>query len=212
MRHEFVVHYQPIVALADAHVVGHEALVRWRHPSLGLLSPADFLDVAQDTGLITQIGAQVLDQTCATLAEYPDLLGAISVNVSAVELAVTDWLEGFKGALSKHQVDPARLVIEVTETTALGLVDAARDAMVSLAELEVGLYIDDFGGGHSAVSVLRDLPVTGVKLDLPFVHDLTLLVEIDEHEVGVGPDLQRALARVETEAPRGGVAVHLDEP
>jgi len=78
-----VLHYQPIVVLADAHVVGHEALVRWMHPTRGLLSPGDFLDVAEDSGLITAIGAQVLDQVAAMLAECPDLPGPISVNVSA---------------------------------------------------------------------------------------------------------------------------------
>src|SRR5665648_486511 len=83
-RRQFVVYYQPIVALADAHVVGHEALMRWAHPTRGLLSPGEFLDVAEDTGLISAIGAQVLDQACAMLANRPDLPGPISVNVSAV--------------------------------------------------------------------------------------------------------------------------------
>ncbi len=87
IRKEFVVYYQPIVALADAHIVGHEALVRWAHPSRGLLSPGEFLDVAEDSGLITAIGGQVLDQACAMLAARPDLPGPISVNVSAVQLS-----------------------------------------------------------------------------------------------------------------------------
>jgi diguanylate cyclase (GGDEF)-like protein/PAS domain S-box-containing protein len=172
-RREFVVHYQPIVALADARVIGHEALVRWVHPTRGLLTPGDFLDLAEDTGLITEIGAQVLDLTCATLAERPDLPGAISVNVSAVQLAAPDWLRGFKDTLNKHRVDPERVVIEVTETTVANLGDVAQHTMASLRELGVGIYIDDFGTGNSAIPVLQDLPVTGVKLDLRFVHDLT---------------------------------------
>jgi diguanylate cyclase (GGDEF)-like protein/PAS domain S-box-containing protein len=172
-RGEFVVHYQPIVALADAHVVGHEALVRWVHPTRGLLSPGDFLDVAEDTGLITAIGAQVLDQACAMLAERPDLPGAISVNVSAVQLAAPDWLSSVRDTLTLHRVDPARIVIEVTETAVLSLVDSARQALASLRGLGVGIHVDDFGTGYSSISVLRDLPVTGVKLDLRFVHDLT---------------------------------------
>jgi len=170
---QFVVYYQPIVALSDAHVVGHEALVRWAHPTRGLLSPGDFLDVAEDTGLIKAIGAQVLDQACAMLAERPDLPGAISVNVSAVQLAAPDWLRGVRDTLTRHRVDPARIVIEVTETAVLSLVDSARDAITSLRGLGVGIHVDDFGTGYSSISVLRDLPVTGVKLDLRFVHDLT---------------------------------------
>ena len=170
---QFVVHYQPIVALVDAHVVGHEALVRWAHPTRGLLSPGEFLDVAEDTGLITAIGAQVLDAACAILAEHPDLPGAISVNVSAVQLAAPDWLAGFREALTRHQVDPHRIVIEVTETAVLSLVGSARLALTPLHALGVGIHVDDFGTGYSSISLLRDLPVTGVKLDLRFVHDLT---------------------------------------
>ncbi len=172
-RSEFVVHYQPIVALSDAHVVGHEALVRWMHPTRGLLSLGEFLDVAEDTGLITTIGAQVLDRVCALLAEHPDVPGPISVNVSAVQLAAPDWLDGVRDTLTAHRVDPARIVIEVTETAALSLVDSARVALESLRGLGVGIHLDDFGTGYSSISVLRDLPVTGVKLDLRFVHDLT---------------------------------------
>jgi diguanylate cyclase (GGDEF)-like protein/PAS domain S-box-containing protein len=174
-RSEFVVHYQPIVALADSHVVGHEALVRWNHPTRGLLIPEEFLDVAEDTGLITDVGAQVLDQACATLARRPDLPGPISVNVSAVQLAAPDWLKGVQETLTRHRVNPARITIEVTETAVLSLVDSARHALASLRRLGVGIHVDDFGTGYSSISLLRDLPVTGVKLDLRFVHDLTTI-------------------------------------
>jgi diguanylate cyclase (GGDEF)-like protein len=170
---QFVVYYQPIVALADAHVVGHEALVRWAHPARGLLSPGEFLEIAEDTGLITAIGAQVLDQVCALLAERPDLPGPISVNASAVQLAAPGWLDSVRDTLAAHRVDPARIVIEVTETAVLSLVDSARVALASLRELGVGIHLDDFGTGYSSISVLRDVPVTGVKLDLRFVQDLT---------------------------------------
>jgi len=173
IRKEFVVYYQPIVALDDSHVVGHEALVRWAHPTRGLLAPGAFLDVAEDSGLIRAIGAQVLDQACAMLAARPDLPGPISVNVSAVQLSSPDWLAAVTDALTAHEVDPARLVVEVTETAALSMTDAALLALESLRGLGVGIHLDDFGTGYSSISVLRDLPVTGVKLDLRFVHDLT---------------------------------------
>jgi EAL domain-containing protein (putative c-di-GMP-specific phosphodiesterase class I) len=167
------VQYQPIVALADNSVVGHEALVRWAHPIRGLLSPDEFLDVAEDTGLITAVGAQVLDQACATLAECPALVGTISVNISAVQLTAPDWLNSVRESLARHQVDPTRIVLEVTETAVLNPNVSTRRALTSLRELGVGIHIDDFGTGYSSISVLRDLPVTGVKLDLRFVHDLT---------------------------------------
>jgi diguanylate cyclase (GGDEF)-like protein/PAS domain S-box-containing protein len=170
---EFVVHYQRIVALADARTVGFEALVRWAHPTRGLLSPGDFLDVAEDTGLITSIGAQVLDQACAILDHRPDLPGTISVNVSAVQLASPDWFSGVTETFARHRVDPARIVIEVTETAVLNLSDFARHAFTSLRKLGVGIHVDDFGTGYSSIALLRDLPVTGVKLDLRFVQDLT---------------------------------------
>jgi diguanylate cyclase (GGDEF)-like protein/PAS domain S-box-containing protein len=170
---QFVVYYQPIVALADSHVVGHEALVRWAHPTRGLLGPGEFLDVAEDSGLIRAIGAQVLDQACAMLAARPDLPGPVSVNVSAVQLSSADWLRTVTDALAAHRVDPARLVVEVTETAALSMTDSALHALESLRGLGVGVHLDDFGTGYSSISVLRDLPVTGVKLDLRFVRDLT---------------------------------------
>ena len=144
-RKEFVVYYQPIVALAGTRVVGHEALVRWSHPGRGLLSPGEFLDVAEDTGLIADIGAQVLDQVCALLAERSDLPGPISVNVSAVQLAAPGWLTSVRDILTAHRVDPARIVIEVTETAVLSLIESARIALTSLREIGVGLHLDDFG-------------------------------------------------------------------
>jgi diguanylate cyclase (GGDEF)-like protein/PAS domain S-box-containing protein len=173
-RREFVAHYQPIVDLAqDFAVVGHEALVRWQHPTRGLLPPGAFLDVAEDSGLIVGIGHQVLDQVCALLAERPELPGAISVNVSAVQLRSRDWIEDFTGVMRAHEVDPRRLVVEVTETAVLSAVEAANTDLASLRALGVGVHVDDFGTGFSSISLLRDLPVTGLKLDRSFVNDLT---------------------------------------
>ncbi|MET0955838.1 MAG: PAS domain S-box protein, partial [Cryobacterium sp.] len=118
---DFVVHYQPVVTLSDRAVVGHEALVRWQHPQRGLVSPAEFLPVAEESGLILGIGRAVLDQVCTVLAEHPDAPGTISVNVSAVELAHDDWAELFTATVKRHGVNPARLVVEVTETAVLAL-------------------------------------------------------------------------------------------
>jgi diguanylate cyclase (GGDEF)-like protein/PAS domain S-box-containing protein len=170
---EFVVHYQPIVRLKDSAVVGHEALVRWQHPERGLLYPGDFLEVAEDSGLIVAIGHQTLDAVCRLLAAHRDLPGPVNVNFSGVELSARDWQATFVETVLRHGVDPRRLVVEVTETAVLSLVDTTHRDLASLRELGVGIQVDDFGTGFSSISLLRDLPVTGIKLDATFVRDLT---------------------------------------
>jgi diguanylate cyclase (GGDEF)-like protein/PAS domain S-box-containing protein len=172
-RQEFVLHYQPIVRLSDCAVVGHEALVRWQHPERGLLAPGAFLDVAEESGLIVGIGRQALDQVCALLASDRTLPGPINVNFSGVELSARDWQAQFVETVLRHGVDPRRLVVEVTETAVLSLVDTTHSDLVSLRKLGVGVEVDDFGTGFSSISLLRDLPVTGLKLDRSFVQDLT---------------------------------------
>lgn len=169
---EFVTHYQPIVSLADGSVRGHEALVRWNHPTRGLLPPDAFLAVAEETGLIVGIGCLVLEQVCSLIAAEPGLPGAVSVNVSSVEFSRSDWLRGFRGTIDRHSVDPARLVVEVTETAVLPQVDVTASDLEELRALGVGVQVDDFGTGYSSISLLRDLPVTGLKLDAGFVRDL----------------------------------------
>jgi diguanylate cyclase (GGDEF)-like protein/PAS domain S-box-containing protein len=170
-ENELVVHYQPIVRLSDCQVVGHEALVRWRHPSRGLVPPLEFLPVAEDSGLIVPLGRNVLDQVCARLAASPGL-GPVNVNQSAVEISSRDWLTEFVATMQRHGVHPSRLVVEVTETAVLSMLDATRGDLASLRDLGLGIQVDDFGTGFSSISLLRDLPVTGLKLDAGFVRDL----------------------------------------
>lgn len=167
---EFVVHYQPIVRLRDRQVVGHEALVRWEDPTVGLVHPADFLPVAEESGLIVEIGQVVLEQVCATLTERP---GQISVNVSAVQLSAKAWAQGFLDTVNRFGLAGDRLVVEVTETAVLSQIDDCREDLTRLRELGVGIHVDDFGTGFSSVSLLRDLPVTGIKMDRSFVQNLT---------------------------------------
>ncbi len=170
---EFVVHYQPIVTLADRRVAGHEALVRWQHPTRGLVPPAGFLPTAEDSGLIVSIGQHMLDQVCELLATRPDLPGSISVNLSPVQLARADWLEAFTDTVTRHGVDPRRIIVELTETAVMSLLPTTISELTTLRALGVGLHVDDFGTGFSSISLLRDLPVTGLKLDASFVWDLS---------------------------------------
>jgi diguanylate cyclase (GGDEF)-like protein len=171
-RHEFVTYYQPIVALASGEVVGHEALVRWAHPERGILAPAEFMDVAEASGIVGEIDLAVLGGACAALSSGI-MPGTVSVNVSAVDLARSTWFDDVLAALTRHGVDPGRLVLEITETAALELPEHTRWSLDRLRDLGVGLHVDDFGTGFSSISLLQDLPVTGLKLDRRFVQALT---------------------------------------
>ncbi len=171
-RHEFVTYYQPIVQLGSGEVVGHEALVRWAHPERGLLLPGEFMEVAEASGLVGEIDLAVLDGACAALASGL-MPGTVSVNVSAVDLARSTWFDDVLSALQRHGAEPARLVLEITETAALELPEHTRWSLDRLRNLGVGLLVDDFGTGFSSISLLQDLPVTGLKLDIRFVRALT---------------------------------------
>jgi diguanylate cyclase (GGDEF)-like protein len=172
-RHEFVVHYQPIVSLADRVVVGHEALVRWQHPLRGLVPPMEFLPVAEESGLIVEMGHQVLEQVCEMLRSHADLPGPISVNVSPLQLSRPGWFLAFLSRIRNYGIDPSRLIIEITETAVLSVIEAVREELESVRRLGTGIHVDDFGTGYSSISLLRDLPVTGIKLDRSFTAQLT---------------------------------------
>ncbi len=172
-QRQFVAHYMPIVSFADGTVAGHEALVRWRHPSRGVLPPSEFLGVAEETGLISGLGDLVLDDVCRYLSEHPGDTRCMSVNVSAVQLGQPDWAASFRSTLDRYGVPPERLVIEVTETAVLSAMSSTLADLRGLRDIGVGLHLDDFGTGYSPISLLRDLPVTGIKLDASFVQDVT---------------------------------------
>jgi diguanylate cyclase (GGDEF)-like protein/PAS domain S-box-containing protein len=169
---QFVVHYQPIVDLESGTVTAHEALVRWQHPADGLLSPAAFLPVAEDSGLIIEMGDQVLEQVCRMLADHPELAGTVSVNVSPVALTRAGWADRFLRIVGEHDVAPDRLIIEITETAALSILDSPSDDLQRLRNLGIGIHVDDFGTGYSSLTLLRDLPVTGLKMDLSFTQKI----------------------------------------
>jgi diguanylate cyclase (GGDEF)-like protein/PAS domain S-box-containing protein len=172
-RGEFAVHYQPIVSLTESRIDGYEALVRWEHPTRGLLRPADFLPVAEESGLIVEIGAQVLNDVCALLAARPDIPGRVGVNVSAVQIGRANWFARFIETLERYDIDPSRLAVEVTETAVLSLPTDTVTNLQAIRDLGIAILVDDFGTGFSSISLLRDLPVSGLKLDSRFVHDLT---------------------------------------
>ncbi len=184
---QFVMHYQPQVRLGDGSVCGYEALVRWNHPSRGLLSPAVFMDTMEASGLVIILGRQVLELVCDAIRSHPHLPGPISINVSAVEFGDPGWFERFEGTLRTFGVHPESLVVELTETTMLELTDDARCALDGLRKLGIGIHVDDFGTGYASVALLRGVAVTAIKLDRSFVAPL-----VDESSPGL--DLVRGIA------------------
>jgi diguanylate cyclase (GGDEF)-like protein/PAS domain S-box-containing protein len=169
-REEFVVHYQPIVQLADLRVVGAEALVRWQHPTAGLLAPGEFVPDAEESGLIGDIGWLVFEQACRFVRAAPRL--RVAVNVSARQLTDETFVPRLLSLLRRHDVEPARLKIELTESL---LADEHGDSLATLARLRssgFGVAIDDFGTGYSSLAYLHKLPVTELKIDRSFVSPL----------------------------------------
>lgn len=165
------VHLQRIVDLADGTVVGREALVRWQHPEHGLLPPARFLAVAEQAGLIDDLGRWVIGEAARIAAATPEQ-GYVAVNVSPSQVRRTDLARDVRHALAASGLPPSRLVIELTESVMLRGAQNARDQLAQLDALGVRLVVDDFGTGFSALSHLRDLPVSGIKIDRGFTQGL----------------------------------------
>ena len=173
-REEFRVAYQPIIDLETGRLVGFEALARWKHPERGIISPAEFIPLAEETGLIVQVGLQVLEESCRQMREWqlasPSDAGlTVSVNLSAKQLAQPDLVEQIKQVLHRTGLDPRRLKLEITESVVMENADKATHLLNRLRELGVRLSIDDFGTGYSSLSYLHQLPVDTLKIDRSFV-------------------------------------------
>jgi diguanylate cyclase (GGDEF)-like protein/PAS domain S-box-containing protein len=173
-RAELVLHYQPIFTLPEGKPVAVEALLRWHDPERGLVSPAEFIPAAEDTGLIEPIGGWVLDELCRQAAEWRGLglSPRLGVNVSPRELRRPEYADTLARAMERHSVEPSRVMVEVTESVAMGEAGAARKLISRLSDLGVGIAIDDFGEGFSSLSRLRELPVQQLKIDRSFMRDV----------------------------------------
>jgi EAL domain-containing protein (putative c-di-GMP-specific phosphodiesterase class I) len=168
-----VVHYQPTVQIATGGISGFEALVRWHHPRRGLLSPSDFIPLAEETGLIIDIGRWVLQRACdqarAWQQTHAELDLTMSVNLSARQLRDPHLVADVAAAVRDSGIDSRRLILEITETVLMDNSDAAIDRLHQLKALGVRLAIDDFGTGYSSLNYLRALPVDIVKIDKVFI-------------------------------------------
>ncbi|MEW5991313.1 MAG: EAL domain-containing protein [Chloroflexota bacterium] len=175
-RRELAVHYQPIVDLRTERIVGFEALARWPHPERGLVPPSAFIPLAEETGLIGPLGAQVLELACrqarAWRERWPGERLVMSVNLSPRQFADPGLVDSIAGVLEMSGLDPAALELEITETSVMDRSDAGLRSLADLRALGVRLVLDDFGTGWSSLAYLRQLPLDTIKIDRAFVTEL----------------------------------------
>lgn len=174
-RGELLLHYQPRISASTGQCVGVEALVRWLHPDLGMVPPAKFIPIAEETQLINPIGAWIVGEACRQHAAWRDAgVGhvAVSVNVSPVQLREVRLPDVFVDALAQHQVDPSAIEIELTETFLMDNALATIERLKSLKATGVTLTIDDFGTGYSSLNYLHQFPIDKLKIDQSFVRDM----------------------------------------
>ena len=167
----FELYYQPIVKVATRRIIGFEALLRWRHPTRGMISPADFIPVAEDNGFITQIGAWALNAACQEAAGWPEDL-KIAVNLSPVQFRSGTLIETIFAACVDAGLAPHRLELEITESTMMQDTDATLVMLREIKALGVRIAMDDFGTGYSSLAYLQRFPFDKIKIDRAFVRDI----------------------------------------
>ncbi|QSP95486.1 EAL domain-containing protein [Marinobacter salinisoli] len=167
-------HYQPKLCLKTGRVVGVEALIRWHHPERGWVFPSDFIPLAEETGVITQLTRWAVERGTADLAtltgDYPDL--ELSINISARDLSAKGLVEWIQAALQRHNLRPEQLTLELTETAAMEDPETGLKALVALADTGLRISVDDFGTGYSSLSYLKQLPASEIKLDRALIIDI----------------------------------------
>jgi diguanylate cyclase (GGDEF)-like protein/PAS domain S-box-containing protein len=176
-RGELELRYQPVVDPTTGQPVAAEALLRWRHPERGVVQPLAFIHVAEDLGLITDIGAWVMEEATRQLARWDEdvslpPLRYVAVNVSSRQLEFGDPRTWVVPAITEAGIDPSRVAIEVTESVAINDLTVCQEALTSLRELGLAIALDDFGTGYSSLSCLHSLPITSVKIDRSFIERL----------------------------------------
>jgi EAL domain-containing protein (putative c-di-GMP-specific phosphodiesterase class I) len=191
-RDELFLVYQPFLDLRENRITGFEALLRWRHPARGLVSPPEFIALAEESGLIHSIGDWAVRSACKALSQWPANI-RVAVNVSAVQFQNANILQTFVRALAEARITPGRLEIEITESILLSKYDSAVSVLNSLLELGVTVALDDFGTGYSSLTYLRRLPFSRIKIDQSFVRDMLVQPDcaaIVKSVIALAQDLQ----------------------
>ncbi len=174
-REEFCLHFQPKVDVGSGRIVGAEALVRWQHPTIGLVSPAQFIPIAEESGIIVPLGSWVLNEACRQLAEWGDHMGEdfqVCVNLSGAQFSQPDLREVIEAALNSSGLAPARLQLELTESILMGDTGRHLQTLEAMRDMGVELSIDDFGTGYSSLAYLKRLPIACLKIDRDFIRDI----------------------------------------
>ncbi len=174
-RGELILHYQPEIAIDSGAVTGVEALLRWRHPQRGEVAPAEFIPIAEESGLINAIGAWVLETACREAASWESKGCAplrVSVNISAQQVQQGDFIATVSQALTRSGLPPERLELELTESQIMRSREECRERFDALRAMGVQLSVDDFGTGYSSLAYLKRLPITSLKIDHTFIRDL----------------------------------------
>lgn len=177
-RGELLLNYQPIVSLADGSIEGFEALVRWKHPKRGIVSPAEFIPVCEEIGLIVPLGYWVLQEACAQLREWTRMFPhlshmTMSVNLSAKQFASPDLVERVRTIVEESGVTPSQLALEITESAVVIDKEASTRICDELRALGIRLHMDDFGTGYSSLNYLHQFPFSGLKIDKSFIDNLS---------------------------------------
>jgi diguanylate cyclase (GGDEF)-like protein/PAS domain S-box-containing protein len=181
---QLMLEYQPICTLADRKLTGFEALVRWNHPERGLLEPASFIPVAEETGLIVPLGSWVLSEACRQMGQWRSIRNGadlnMSVNVSSLQLTHPDFVSQVGRALQAAEMRPSQLTLEVTESVLMSGIENAVTTLTALRQMGVTLSIDDFGTGYSSLSYLATLPIDALKIDRSFIDRMSREAEGSE--------------------------------
>lgn len=175
MQEEFCIHYQPKVNLRSGEIIGMEALLRWQHPGKGLLRPHEFLNLAEDSSLIVDIGNCVLNEALQQISKWSQAgyTWRVSVNIAARQLQRLDFIENLKSIMAKYPDAPAtQLELEILESSALDDMAHVRSIILACQEMGISVSLDDFGSGYSSLAYLRHLPVNSLKIDQSFVRDM----------------------------------------
>ena len=174
LRGDFVLHYQPKIQLPSRHIVGMEALVRWNHPEKGLISPVEFIPLAEENGLIIQLGEWILFQACSDTKEWLDAGYdlRVAVNLSSRQFQQENLVKIVESALRVNDLPTKNLELEITESMVMGDMDKVIALLQAFRDRDIHISVDDFGTGYSSLSYLKRFPIHALKIDQSFIRDM----------------------------------------